>query len=435
MPNPALKRIIRAGFALLLVLSIARPTQARQSAHTHLLIKLSTEAWIEPSRALSHYSLEQWTPLLVPGWVRVTLPPLRQTHLIAAMAEDPNVLALETDLQVQTAITPNDTGWPQQWGPQKVRAPAAWDSTTGDRSVIVAVLDTGADLGHSDLAGQFWVNPHEIPGNGLDDDGNGKIDDINGWRFSHDADDAPYESNDVNDDHGHGTHVAGIISARGNNGQGIAGMAWGCQLMLVKILDNKGNGYNSEVANGLVYATDNGARLANLSLGGPDPSQIMEDALNYANTHGTLVVAAAGNSGSAVLYPAAYPSVVAVAATDQNDQRLSFSCHGPEIDLAAPGSLIYSTCRGNRYCYKSGTSMAAPHVAGLAALLRSQYPSETTEQIRQRLRSSAQDVHSPGWDEYTGWGRIDGLNALPAVQMVPILYLPIVAVHHDLIKP
>ena len=300
-------------------------------------------------------------------------------------------------------------------------------SQTG-AGVYVAVLDTGVDLNHSDLVDQIWVNPTEVPGNGLDDDGNGHVDDIHGWRFGHDAIGNPYESNLVDDDHGHGTHVAGIIAARGNNGQGIAGMAWGSRVMIVKVLDQEGDGYYSEVADGLVYATDNGASIANLSLGGSQRSQLMEDAVAYANAHDTVVIAAAGNTGSAVLYPAAYPGAVAVAATDQNDNHLSFSCFGPEIDLAAPGSLIYSTCLGDRYCFKSGTSMATPHVAGLAALVRSQSPGYTAAQIVQHLRSTATDLDSPGWDEYTGWGRIDAHRALSAPQTLRMYYMPLVAV-------
>jgi subtilisin family serine protease len=449
MPNTSLRRLARAGLAALLAVLMIRPTEAapdassgfateaviateaRLSARAHLLIKLHPQAWTEPSRVLSAYAFERWTPLLVPGWIRGTLPQTRLTRSMAEMAHDPNVIAVEEDNRVQAALAPNDSYWGQQWGPMKVRAPAAWDVTIGDPSIVVAVLDTGAQVDHSDLAGRLWVNPGEVPGNGLDDDGNGHVDDINGWRFGHDADDNPYGSNVVDDDHGHGTHVTGIIVARGNNGQGIAGMAWGCRVMVVKVLDHEGDGYYSEVANGLVYATDNGARIANLSLGGPEKSQIMEDAIDYANAHDTVVIAAAGNAGSAVLYPAAYAGAVAVAATNQDDQRLSFSCYGPEIDLAAPGSAIYSTCLGNRYCYMSGTSMAAPHVAGLAALLRSQRPDYTGAQVTQQLRSSAQDVGSPGWDEYTGWGRIDAPRTLSTTHASHTIYLPIGAIGQD----
>lgn len=392
MPKSPLRRIVQTGLAVLLTLLMTRPIQARLPARTHLLVKLSPQLWTEPSRALSPYAFEQWTPLLVPGWVRGTLHQTQAVQAMAEMSDDPNVLTVQEDHRVHATITPDDPLWGQQWGPQKVKAPAAWDVTTGKSSVIVAVLDTGVDLTHSDLASQLWANTQEVPENGLDDDGNGHIDDINGWRFGHDALGTPYGSNEVNDDHGHGTHVAGIIAARGNNGQGIAGMAWGSRVMVVKVLDQRGDGYYSEVANGLVYATNNGAQIANLSLGGPDQSKIMEDAIAYANTHDTMVIASAGNTGSAVLFPAAYSGAVAVAATDQNDQHPWFSCYGPEIDLAAPGNLIYSTCIGNQYCFKSGTSMATPHVAGLAALLRSQHPDYPAAQVLQQLQTTAQTL-------------------------------------------
>ena len=175
-------------------------------------------------------------------------------------------------------------------------------------------------------------------------------------------------------------------------------------------------------------------RIANLSLGGPEMSQIMEDAIAYASAHGTLVIAAAGNAGSAVLYPAAYPGAIAVAATDQNDQRLWFSCYGPEVDLSAPGSLIYSTCLGDSYCYKSGTSMATPHVAGLAALLWSQYPEYTAAQIRASTQINRSRCRCP-------WlGRIHRLGAhrrtARAVGHTDIsdrYYSPIVIVGNDIL--
>lgn len=431
MPKPFSRCIVQMGLIVMLVLLTIHPTQARLSARTHLLVKLPPQLWAEPSRALSAYAFEQWTPLLVPGWVRVTLSQTQVARSITELSRDPNVIAAHEDGYVRALIEPDDTYWGQQWGPQKIGAPDAWNITTGDSSVIIAVIDTGADLTHGDLADRLWVNAGEVPGNGVDDDGNGQIDDIHGWRFGHDALGIPYESNDVNDDHGHGTHVTGIIAAQGNNGQGIAGIAWDCRVMIVKVLDANGDGYYSDVANGVVYATDNGAQIINLSLGGPDKNPIMEDAIAYANAHDTLVIAAAGNAGSAVLYPAAYSGAVAVAATDQNDQRLWFSCYGPEVDLSAPGSLIYSTCRGNRYCLKSGTSMAAPHVAGLAALLRSYYRDDSAAQVLHRLKTTAQDVDAPGWDLYTGWGRIDARRALPAAERFQILYLPIFIVGDD----
>jgi subtilisin family serine protease len=341
---------------------------------------------------------------------------------LAALRADPAVQVVEEDHRVHIALTPNDTYWNLQWGPEMIRAPAAWSINTGSPSVIVAVLDTGIDVHHSDLAGQLWVNPSEIPGNGLDDDGNNYVDDVHGWNMLDDG------SSVIDDDHGHGTHVSGIIAASGNNGLGIAGMAWSSRVMVVKVLDEYGDGYYSGLAEGLIYAADNGAHIANLSLGGTVPSQILEDATNYAHAQGTLVVASAGNTNSAIQYPAAYDHALSIAASTRDDERASYSCFGPEMDLAAPGSGIYSTCVRDSYCYKSGTSMAAPYVAGLAALLYAQQPSLSPDQVTQRLIDSAQDIDTPGWDANTGWGRIDAYGALASTQTLHYYYFPIVRV-------
>jgi subtilisin family serine protease len=249
---------------------------------------------------------------------------------------------------------------------------------------------------------------------------------MHGWSFVADQGGAA-----LDDDHGHGTHVAGIVAARGNNAQGIAGMAWNSQVMVIKVLDANGDGYYSDLAAGLVYAADNGARVANLSLGGPAPSQILQDAVNYSTAQGTLVVAAAGNTGSDVQYPAACDHALAIAASTYDDQRASYSCYGPEIDLTAPGTSIYSTCLGNSYCYKSGTSMAAPHVAGLAALIYAQSPDLSPGQVAQLLRETAQDMDTSGWDPYTGWGRIDAYRALSKTQTQLELYFPFIEVSAD----
>ncbi len=395
----------------------------------HLLVKLRRPV---PDQVLATYRVTNWSPLGVPGWVRLSLTPQRAGVVRAQMARDPNVLVVEQDRQLGIALTPDDTYWEWQWGMTIVNAPQAWDVTTGRADVVIAILDTGADLSHPDLVGQFWVNEDEIPGNALDDDHNGKVDDINGWRFCH-LGSTPVESNDVQDDHGHGTHVAGIVAARGNNALGVAGIAWGCRLMIVKVLDRNGDGWYSDLAAGLIYATDNGARIVNLSLGGPSDMQVLRDAVDYARSRGVLIVAAAGNivgSSHSVLYPAAYEyeRVLAIAATDESDRRAGFSCYGPQVDLAAPGSLIYSTCLGGGYCYKSGTSMATPLVSGLAALLWSLHPGYTPEQVRERLIDTALDIESTGWDQYTGWGRVDAGEAI-RVDDVHRLYLPLV-VHH-----
>ncbi len=345
------------------------------------------------------------------------------------LRHDPRVAFAELDYAIHTLGTPNDPAWPNQWGPTRIGAPEAWAVTTGASHVVVAVLDTGIQVSHEDLAANLWTNPGEIPDNGIDDDGNGKVDDVWGWRFYHEwawngeeYDYLPRQDNRVADDHGHGTHVAGIAGARINNGVGIAGMAGTARLMAVKVLDEYGNGWYSDLAQGIVYAVDNGADVINLSVGGEPASETLQEAVDYAHDHGVLVVAAAGNRDphtgyDAVLYPAACEHALAVAATNQDDARPSFSNHGPQVDVAAPGTDIYSTWYRGNYFTQSGTSMATPHVSGLAALIWSARPNLLAAQVTEIITSTARDVNGgtlqfPGWDEYLGWGRIDAAQAL-----------------------
>ena len=261
-----------------------------------------------------------------------------------------------------------------------------------------------------------------MPANGLDDDGNGLVDDVQGWHFYTQGGNH-YGDNRVADDYGHGTHVAGIAAAQTNNGVGIAGMAGGSRLMTVKVLDQYGLGWYFDIARGIVYAVDNGARVINLSLGGTAPSETLQAAADYAREKGALLVAATGNSGGRVLYPAACERVIAVAATDRTDQHPTFSNYGPQVDVAAPGVDIYSTWyRRDGYFSQSGTSMATPHVSGLAALIWSERPTWSPEQIDDTLMRTALDVQAPGWDPYSGWGRIDAHLAMLSLSQ-PLPYL------------
>jgi subtilisin family serine protease len=198
--------------------------------------------------------------------------------------------------------------------------------------------------------------------------------------------------------------------------------------MVVKVLDDNGDGYYSGLAAGLAYAADNGAAVANLSLGGSASSDILQEAIDYAHARGTLIVAASGNTNTDIQYPAACDNVLAVAASTSRDERAAFSCYGPEQDLSAPGTSILSTCVGDDYCYKSGTSMAAPHVAGLAALIYAQRPAFGPDQVAQILQESAQDIGDPGWDPFTGWGRIDAYRALAGMQTLHTYYFPVVQI-------
>lgn len=348
------------------------------------------------------------------GVLVLKVPAGHVPQVVAHLKQNPAVQFAEPDYQVQAVdTTPNDPDWASQYGPSNIQAPHAWDITTGLSSVTIAIIDTGVDLTHPDLASKIWNNIYEIAGNGVDDDCDGYIDDRRGWDFYN-------WDNNPQDDHGHGTHVAGIAAAAGNNNQGIAGIAWGARIMPLKVLSNGGFGSESDVASAVIWAADHGAKVINLSLGGTVASSVMEGAINYAYTHGVVIAAAAGNSGTyGVLYPAAYANALAVASTDAGNNLSSFSSYGPEVDLAAPGSSIYSTYRDGGYAYLSGTSMAAPHVAGVAALLAGLPQYDTPAKIRAALQSTALDLGTLGWDQYSGYGLVQAYSALLFDQALP----------------
>ena len=267
------------------------------------------------------------------------------------------------------------------WGADLVNAPAAWARGYTGKGIVIAVLDTGVDYNHADLRDNIWTNPGEIPGNGIDDDGNGYIDDAQGWSFAD-------NSNNVIDVNGHGTHVAGTI-AGANNGFGVTGIAYDAKIMPVKVLSDDGAGSSNSVADGIYYAVNNGAHVINLSLGGNFANSTLEAAIQYASSKGAIVVMAAGNNGFPMTnYPARYANNwgLAVGAVDSNNQMASFSNRAglsafPYV--TAPGVGIYSSVPGNQYATYSGTSMATPHVAGVVALMLSANPSLTDAQIRQ----------------------------------------------------
>ncbi len=332
----------------------------------------------------------------------------------AALAARADVVWAEPNYTVALDLTPNDPGYASYQSlylDTRLEMPAAWERTTGRPEVVIAIIDTGVDLNHEDLATGIWTNPLEIPDNGLDDDGNGYVDDVHGWNFAQ-------NSNNVADDYGHGTHVAGIAAARINNSIGVAGMAGHVTIMPVKVFPPPPNviGTYEDLILGIVYAADNGAAVINMSLGATSYSRGEEAAVDYAWAHGAVVVAAAGNLASNVYhYPAAHPHVIAVAATDGWDQRAPFSNWGDFVDVAAPGVFVYATLRNNSYGWLSGTSMASPHVAGLAALILSLNPQLTNAQVRQIIEENADDLGAAGWDPYFGHGRINGRKALAAV--------------------
>jgi subtilisin family serine protease len=320
---------------------------------------------------------------------------------------DPNVEYAEPNYKLNVnSTTPNDPSFSSLWGLHNtgqtggtadcdIDAPEAWDIVKNASSnIVIAVIDTGVDYNHPDLASNMWVNSDEIPNNGIDDDNNGYIDDYRGWDFA-------YDDNNPMDGHYHGTHCAGTIAAVGNNGIGVAGVAWSAKIMPVKFLNDSGSGYTSDAISSIQYAVANGAKILSNSWGGGGYSQALKDAITASHNAGTLFVAAAGNSGtnndSSPHYPSSYDveNVIAVAATDHNDNLASFSCYGPNsVDLAAPGVSIYSTKPNNTYGSLSGTSMATPHVSGICALIWSHFPNSTNIQLKARLLSTVDQKSS-----------------------------------------
>ncbi|MBK8872280.1 MAG: S8 family serine peptidase [Elusimicrobia bacterium] len=318
----------------------------------------------------------------------------------------PDVEWAKPALVLNVQGVPNDPMYSSLWGMTKVEAPLAWDLATG-AGIVVAVVDTGIDTGHADLATNLWANPGEIPANGIDDDANGFVDDVRGWNFVS-------NNNTPNDGHSHGSHVSGTVAAVGNNGVGVVGLARSAKIMALKGLDDDGSGYDTDLAQCILYAADNGARVINMSWGGQGDSPLIEEALEYAHALGVVLVAAAGNASvdASLFIPAKYADVIAVSAFNSADAIAPFSNFGSKIDVAAPGVSILSTVPGGYYSSYNGTSMAAPHVAGLAALLLSQKPALTNEQVRQTLRLSADDVGPAGVDTQAGYGRINAWRAL-----------------------
>ncbi len=351
---------------------------------------------------------------------------------VERLKADPEVEYAQRELVATAQFTPDDPfyatsgTWGQAyhdlWGLYKIQSGGAWDTSIG-QGLVVAVVDTGVDVTHPDLTGNIWTNTAEIPGNGIDDDGNGFVDDVFGYDFVGPSYQNPTPDNNPADVHGHGTHVAGTIAAAGNNALWVVGVAWGAHIMPVRGLDNNGTGTDAELANAVAYAANNGADVINNSYGGSDYSQALKDAMDYAESLGVVIVAAAGNSSSDVktFFPASYPACIVATATDPNDANASFSNWGDRVDVAAPGVDILSlrgagttmgTPVGTNLTRASGTSMAAPHVSGVAALILSQHPEYSPEQVRQALRVSADDVNAAGFDVYTGYGRVNASNAL-----------------------
>ncbi|MGN7761185.1 S8 family peptidase [Paenibacillus sp. 22594] len=286
-----------------------------------------------------------------------------------------------------TVITPNDLLFSAyQWNLPAIETEQGWNLSKGSKDVIVAVVDTGVQANHPDLKGQLLAGYNAITNTSPPDD-----------------------------DVGHGTHVAGIIGALTNNEEGVAGISWYNKILPVKALDNSGAGTTYSVAEGIIWAADKGAKVINLSLGNYADSQFLHDAIKYAYDRDVVIVSAAGNDNTERPgFPAAYPEVLAVAATNATGEKASFSNYGEYIDVAAPGESIASTYPDNQYAALSGTSMASPHVAALAGLVRSLNPALTNKEVMAMMTSNAVDLGDPGHDKYYGWGQVDIYKTLQA---------------------
>ncbi|MGE3261769.1 MAG: S8 family serine peptidase [Bacteriovoracia bacterium] len=328
-------------------------------------------------------------------------------------------------------VLPNDSDFDKLWGMKNIGqkdsagtvgvagadigATKAWKTTTGNKDILVAVIDTGVDYTHPDLKDNIFVNAGEIAGNGIDDDGNGFVDDVHGWNF------AGVSTNDPMDDNEHGTHVSGTIGGKGNNGLGVAGVNWTTSILPVKFLTGAGSGTLEDAVKSIQYATLMKAKVMNNSWGGGGFTQSLYDAIAGAKAAGLLFVAAAGNDSqnadSSPHYPAGYQidNVIAVAATTNQDTLASFSTYGKRtVHIAAPGHKIYSSVPGNKYDSFSGTSMATPHVVGAAALLWGTDTSMTYAQVKERLLASRDFIPSLS-RKVASSGRLNIYNAINGI--------------------
>jgi hypothetical protein len=345
------------------------------------------------------------------GWRAIELPAGRREVARAALSADPRVLAVEPDVRRRVALTPNDTFFPSQWHMLRIAAPAAWDTTTGSSTVRIAVVDTGVELSHADLAANLWTNPGETAGNGLDDDGNGYVDDVHGYDF------ANFDS-DPSDDHSHGTACAGIAAAVQGNALGVTGVAPGCRIVAVKAGLASGFFFASANVPALVYCADMGFEVMSMSFYSDEVVPAERDAIAYCWAQGVLPVVAAGNENSVLpFYPAAYPQSLSVGATiDASDARAFFSNWGSWVNVAAPGWGLWTTVPGSGYTAGfAGTSGAAPHVAGIAALLFSANPAATNASVRAAIEDSSSLLVQAPYGAWSGYGRVDADAALDRI--------------------
>ncbi len=360
---------------------------------------------------------------LVPDLERIYFRPGRSVaDVVSILRRHAAVLYAEPDFVIRKTAVPNDPQFAQQWGMNRVQAPKAWDLSRGDQGLPVAILDSGIDRSHPDLQGNLWQSPTDWP-NGIDDDRNGMVDDFHGWDFA-------YNDNNPSDVDGHGTRTAGIVGARGDNRLGVAGINWRTRLVPLRVLDDWGNGFSSNAIMALQYAARQRVRVALAPWGTYAWSQALHDAVGALRGANLLLVASAGNGGRDRLgddndrtpvYPASFThdNVISVTATDSADRRGNFGNFGRAgVDLGAPGVGIMTTSRGGGYAWHDGTSGAAAHVAGAAALVAAARPTWTYAQIRDAILRNTRPVASLSGVTVTG-GMLNLAGALSTGTATP----------------
>jgi subtilisin family serine protease len=346
----------------------------------------------------------------------LTFDQIQEADKLIKELEKSEVLEYAEKVPLYTTFSdpPNDPSLTTQWNLTKINAKGAWDRFSTGSNTVIAIVDDAIQITHPDLAPNIWVNPGEIAGNGIDDDSNGYVDDVNGWDFANNDNNPNPPSTSYN----HGTHVAGIASAASDNATGVASIGFSAKLMCLRTANAP-----TSIAYGfygIIYAADNGADVINLSWGGTSSSITVQRIINYALSKGCIIVAAAGNSNlEGALYPAAYPGVISVAATDENDYKASFSHYGSGITISAPGSNILSTTVNGGYGTSSGTSMASPMVAGLVALIHSYNPNIKDADLVNYLKTTATNIDAlnPTYAGKLGAGRINAEAAMQAVAL------------------
>jgi thermitase len=359
--------------------AVAKADVAKEHATDQILVKAKAGKDLK-ANAQKHGATK--VEELSGAWKLVKVPAGKAAEFVEKFNADADVEMAELDYIHTVNLTPNDPSYGSQWHLPKIQANYAWDIHTGGSTATIAIVDTGVDIQHSDLSSKI----------------------VAGYDFV---------NNDTNadDDQGHGTHCAGIAAATGNNSYQGTGVSMGARIMPVKVLSSTGSGTTSNIIKGVDFAKNNGAHIISMSLGGGGYSQAFQDSINSAWSAGKVVIAAAGNNGNTtVQYPAGYANVISVAATTSTDAKASFSTYGSWVDVAAPGASIYATANGGGMTTMSGTSMATPVVAGLAALLKSKNTAASATAIRDRIFNTTDRITGTG--SYWYYGRVNAYKAV-----------------------